>query len=139
MPHSVLIALGSNVGDRARTLRAAIDQLRAVIGVVRISRFIETEPVDAPPGSPRFLNAVVAGHTALTPQALLGELQAIEKKLGRRRSLRNAPRTIDLDLIFYSAVRMRTKQLTLPHPRACAREFVMKPFRELGLNWVSGC
>jgi 2-amino-4-hydroxy-6-hydroxymethyldihydropteridine diphosphokinase len=139
MPHSVLIALGSNLGDRARNLRAAIEQLRAVIGVVRVSRFIETEPVEAPPGSPRFLNAVVAGYTSLPPHALLAELHAIEKNLGRRRDVRNAPRTIDLDLIFYSAVRMRTKQLTLPHPRACAREFVMKPFRELGLNWISGC
>jgi 2-amino-4-hydroxy-6-hydroxymethyldihydropteridine diphosphokinase len=139
MPHSVLIALGSNLGDRGHHLRMAIEQLRGVIGVVRVSRFIDTEPVDAPPGSPRFLNAVIAGYTSLGPHALLVEIQAIERKLGRRRGVRNAPRTIDLDLIFYSALRVRSKALTLPHPRACAREFVMKPFRELGLNWVSGC
>lgn len=135
MPVSVLIALGSNLGDRVRNMRAAVDELRRVIGVVRVSRIIETDPVDAPPGSPRFLNAVVAGHTSLRPEALLDALQSIEQKLGRRRGVRNAPRTIDLDLIVYGAHRMRTKRLTVPHPRAAEREFVVAPFRELGLNW----
>ena len=136
MPFSVVIALGSNLGDRAYALRRAIHELRRVVDVVRVSAFIETEPVDAPLGSPRFLNAVVAGVTHLAPQALLDELLAIESRLGRRRSVRNAPRVIDLDLIVHSAHRVRTRTLTLPHPRFTERDFVMIPLRELGLNWT---
>ena len=125
MPHTVVIALGSNLGDRAYNLRRAIAALP--IRVVRVSAFLETEPVDAPP--PMFLNAVVVGHTHLGPHALLRALLALEKRLGRRRrGVRNEPRVIDLDLIAYGATRMRTPKLTLPHPRARQREFVMKPF-----------
>jgi len=97
MPYSVLVALGSNLGDRALSLRRAIDALRNVIRVVRVSPFVDTDPVDAPPGSPRFLNAVVAGYTDLDPQSLLSALLAIETRLGRRRTTRNAPRVIDID------------------------------------------
>ncbi|HEV2718486.1 MAG TPA: 2-amino-4-hydroxy-6-hydroxymethyldihydropteridine diphosphokinase [Thermoanaerobaculia bacterium] len=132
MSATVAIALGSNLGDRALTLRRAIRELQRVVHVVRVSTFRETEPVDAPPGSPRFLNAVVLGYTSLAPLALLEALQSIESRLGRRRTrVRNAPRTIDLDLIFHSAHRARTRQLTLPHPRYREREFVMAPLREV--------
>ena len=135
---SVVVALGSNLGDRAYNLRRAVHALRGVIDVVRVSSFIDTEPVDAPEGSPRFLNAVVAGSTRLAPQELLDELLAIERRLGRRRPAPpNAPRVIDLDLIIHSANRLRTASLTLPHPRFRQREFVMGPLRELGLQWVS--
>jgi 2-amino-4-hydroxy-6-hydroxymethyldihydropteridine diphosphokinase len=135
MPASVLIALGSNLGDRARYLRAAVGELRRVISVVRVSRAAETAAVGAPPGSPPFLNAVVAGYTSLAPEALLNALLAIERRLGRRRGVRNAPRTIDLDLILYSARLQRTPSLTLPHPRYLGREFVRGPLRELRLPW----
>src|ERR1051325_10104985 len=131
---TVVIALGSHLRDRAYYLRRAIHELRRVVDVVRVSSFVETEPVDAPPGSPRFLNAVVAGATHLAPQALLAELLAIAARLGRRRpSVRNAPRVIDLDLILHGAHRVRTRTLTLPHPRFREREFVMAPLRELRL------
>jgi len=130
---SVLIALGSNLGDRALFLRRAISELQHVIHVVRVSSFIETDPVDAPP--PKYLNAVVAGYTDLSPSALLDALHAIEARLGRRRSTRNAPRTIDLDLILHSANRIRTRTLTVPHPRYRDREFVLAPMRELRLGW----
>ena len=127
-PHTVIIALGSNLGDREYNLRRAIDALP--IRVVRISAFLETEPVDAPP--PMFLNAVVVGYTDLEPHALMNELLALEKRLGRtRRGIRNEPRIIDLDLIAYGATRMRTPSLTLPHPRAHEREFVMKPLASI--------
>ena len=132
---SVLIALGSNLGDRAYYLRRAIHELRHAVDVVRVSSFIETEPVDAPAGSPRFLNAVVAGATSLAPQELLDALLAIETRLGRRRGVRNAPRVIDLDLILHSAHRVRTRTLTLPHPRFRQRAFVMVPLQELRLGW----
>ena len=132
MSSTVAIALGSNLGDRAYTLRRALDELRRIVHIVRVSSFHETEPVDAPAGSPRFLNAVAVGHTSLAPLELLAALQAIEAKLGRRRTrVRNAPRTIDLDLIFHSAHRARTPRLTLPHPRYREREFVMTPLREV--------
>ena len=80
---------------------------------------------------------VVAGHTALTPEALLEVMLAIETKLGRRRrGVRNEPRVIDLDLIVYGGERLRTARLTLPHPRASERMFVTGPMDELGLNWL---
>jgi 2-amino-4-hydroxy-6-hydroxymethyldihydropteridine diphosphokinase len=136
VPWSVAVALGSNLGDRAWFLRRAIHELRGVVDVVRVSSFMETDPVDTPPGSPRFLNAVVAGATRLAPRELLDALLAIESRLGRRRTVRNAPRVIDLDLVIHSAHRIRTRTLTLPHPRFREREFVVEPLRELGLRWV---
>ncbi|MEA2238572.1 MAG: 2-amino-4-hydroxy-6-hydroxymethyldihydropteridine diphosphokinase [Thermoanaerobaculia bacterium] len=135
MPSSVLVALGSNLGDREVALRRAVNELRSVFKVVRVSPFIDTEPVEAPPGSPRFLNAVVAGYTDLDPRALLAALLAIETRLGRRRTTRNAPRVIDIDLILHSAHVVRTRALTVPHPRYLEREFVRVPLRELALPW----
>jgi 2-amino-4-hydroxy-6-hydroxymethyldihydropteridine diphosphokinase len=134
-PESVLIALGSNLGDRAFHLRRAIHALQRVINVVRVSSMHETDPVDAPRGSPKFLNMVVAGFTTLSPEELLQRLLEIEQRLGRVRRGRNSPRTIDLDLILHSANVRRTRELTLPHPRYRQREFVMKPYRELKLGW----
>ncbi|HET8775817.1 MAG TPA: 2-amino-4-hydroxy-6-hydroxymethyldihydropteridine diphosphokinase [Thermoanaerobaculia bacterium] len=128
----MIIALGSNLGDRGYNLRRAIAALP--IRVVRVSAFIETEPVDAPP--PMFLNAVVAGYTHLGPHVLLRELLALEQRLGRRRrGIRNEPRVIDLDLISYGAERIRTPELVLPHPRAHERDFVQQPLRALRLSW----
>jgi 2-amino-4-hydroxy-6-hydroxymethyldihydropteridine diphosphokinase len=74
---------------------------------------------------------VIVGHTDLSPEALLDALLEIEIRLGRRRTTRNAPRVIDLDLILHSAHRRRTERLTLPHPRYREREFVMRPLREV--------
>lgn len=132
---SVLIALGSNLGDRAHNIRRALHYLRDYIHIVRISAVRETAPVDAPAGSQSFLNLVVAGYTSMPPLALLDCLNDIERRLGRRRGIRNAPRTIDLDLILYSARVMRSQRLTLPHPRYLDREFVRGPLRELRLSW----
>jgi 2-amino-4-hydroxy-6-hydroxymethyldihydropteridine diphosphokinase len=133
MPFTVVIALGSNLGDRRLNLLRAIERLKRVITIVRVSSIYETAPIGAPAGSPDFLNMAVSGHTALTPEALLERLLAIEKQLGRRRtSVRNAPRMIDLDLILHSAHTTRTRTLTLPHPRYREREFVLTPMREIG-------
>jgi 2-amino-4-hydroxy-6-hydroxymethyldihydropteridine diphosphokinase len=132
VPFTVVIALGSNLEPRAWYLRAAIHALAPHVRVVRVSRVHETDPVDAPPGSPRFLNMAVAGYTSLSPELLLRELLAIEARLGRRRgTIRNAPRTIDLDLILHSAHRRHSRTLTLPHPRYREREFVLAPMREI--------
>ena len=106
--------------------------LSEVIRVVRVSAIHETAPVDAPPHSPPFLNMVVSGFTTLSPQSLLDALLAIETRHGRVRSgVRNEPRVIDLDLIVHGGHRVRTRTLTLPHPRAADRDFVMKPMREI--------
>ena len=131
----VAIALGSNLGNRRRFLRQAVDRIGAVVRVVRVSSLFETDPVDAPAGSPRFLNAVVVGLTRLAPPELLAALQRIEHQIGRRRGVVHAPRVIDLDLILYDARIVRSPALTIPHPRFREREFVLAPLRELGLKW----
>jgi 2-amino-4-hydroxy-6-hydroxymethyldihydropteridine diphosphokinase len=135
MPYSVLIALGSNLGNRRLMLARAIDELGHQLSIVRISPIHETDPVDAPPGSPAFLNMVIAGYTDRPPTQVLHLLQQIESRLARQRRLRNAPRTIDLDLILHSAHLLRTRDLTIPHPRYLERPFVMEPLRELRLPW----
>jgi len=130
---TVVVALGSNLGDRALNLRRAVHQLQRVMSVVRVSPVIETMPVDAPYGSPDFLNMALSGWTRLPPLEFLRALMAIEKSLGRVRRGRNAPRVIDLDLILHDAHRMRTRELTLPHPRARERDFVLTPLRAIGV------
>ena len=102
-----------------------------MVRIVRVSSIHETEPVEAPRGSPDFLNMVIVGRTALAPHALLREMLAIEARLGRRRSVRNAPRVIDLDLIFYGARNIHTPDLIVPHPRWMERDFVIEPLREV--------
>ena len=131
----VVIALGSNLGDREYNLRRAVDHLRRAVLLVRVSSIHETAPVDAPAGSPPFLNMVVAGLAKLGPHDLMGELLAIEKRLGRVRRGRNAPRVIDLDLILYGAEVIRTRDLVIPHPRYRHRDFVLGPLGELSLPW----
>lgn len=106
--------------------------MRPFVHVVRVSSMYETEPVDAPAGSPPFLNMAVAGYTSLPALDLLAALQAIESRFGRRRrGTRNAPRPIDLDLIIYGGHRLRTAALVVPHPRYREREFVLRPMREV--------
>lgn len=132
----VVLALGSNLGDRRLNLRRAVDALTRVVRVTRISPLFDTDPLDSPAGSPPFLNIVVAGICALSAEDLLGSIHEIEAELGRRRSIPNAPRTIDIDLILYGTMIRRSAALTVPHPRFDAREFVLAPLRELGLGWV---
>ena len=127
-PASVVIAFGSNLGARRLNLLRAVREVGKVVRLVCVSPIIETEPVDAPPGSPRFLNMVAPGWTHLAAQELVVRLLAIEQTLGRtRRGPRNAPRSIDIDLILCGGTRARTPALTLPHPRAASRAFVMEP------------
>lgn len=128
---TVVVALGSNLGDRAWHLRRAIRELSRIVRIARVSSVHETDPVDAPRGSPDFLNMVIVGRTSLPPHTLLREMLAIEARLGRRRSVRNAPRVIDLDLIFYGARQIQTRDLIVPHPRWMERDFVREPLREV--------
>ena len=140
--HSVVIALGSNLGPRERLLREALWRMRLLVTVVRTSRVHETKPVDAPQGSPDFLNMVIAGFTDLTAEELLSGLKEIEQAMGRRSRIRNGPRPIDLDIVLFSALVLRSARITIPHPRYRERDFVTAPLRELALPWVdpvTGC
>jgi 2-amino-4-hydroxy-6-hydroxymethyldihydropteridine diphosphokinase len=130
-PVFVAIALGSNLGDRARHLDAAIAALRAVLADVKTSTYRDTEPVGVPGPQPHYLNAALVGRTARSARDLLQALQAIETAGGRTRPYENAPRTLDLDLILYGALTVETPELALPHPRFRERRFVLEPLAEI--------
>jgi 2-amino-4-hydroxy-6-hydroxymethyldihydropteridine diphosphokinase len=125
-----LIGLGSNLGDRAATLAAAIARLRDAADYLEASSLYETEPVGVT-DQPRFLNQVAGIETALAPEALLVALQQIEQAFGRERTLRWGPRTLDLDLLAYEGERRDSATLTLPHPRLLERAFVTVPLLEV--------
>ncbi|MBQ6267974.1 MAG: 2-amino-4-hydroxy-6-hydroxymethyldihydropteridine diphosphokinase [Clostridia bacterium] len=128
-----VIALGSNLGDRAGNLRAAVQALDALpqTAVLQCSGVYETAPVDCAPGDGDYLNAAVRLETAMPPALLLGACLGIEASQGRQRPFRNAPRTLDLDLILYEGAAQTDPWLTVPHPRAAARAFVLVPLWEL--------
>lgn len=131
-PVRALVALGSNVGDRLRRLRRARRALDRLPGtrVLAASGVYESAPVG--PGRQRpYLNAVVALRTALKPLTLLVELKRLEAAAGRRPGRRWGPRPLDLDILSYGRVRMRTALLTLPHPLAGRRAFVTVPVADL--------
>ena len=120
------IGLGSNLGDRAVHLRAALDRLGTRGTVEAVSPFLETDPVGYAE-QPRFLNAAVRLRTTLPPDDLLRELLSIETALGRVRTIRWGPRTIDLDLLLYNDLVRDEPVLTIPHPRMHERRFVLEP------------
>lgn len=127
-----IIALGSNTGNRLALLEGACDLLADTFGALRLSQVYETEPVGCPEGSPAFLNACVEVETYLTAWEILHRCQEIEQKLGRERSgIYGAPRTCDLDLICVGKMQIATPELTLPHPRAHQRAFVLYPIRDI--------
>jgi 3-oxoacyl-[acyl-carrier protein] reductase len=132
MPTAYL-ALGSNLGDRFEILAAAVRRLRAEPGsrVIATSKFYETAPVNCPPGSDDFLNAVVAIETDRSPEDLLQLLLRIERQFGRIRSEPNSPRSLDIDLILFGDSIVRTEELSLPHPRMHERTFVLVPLAEI--------
>jgi len=133
----VAIALGSNIGDRDATLRAAIDALGPFVSNLRASSFHQTEPVDMPGSPAPFLNAAAVGETALTASVLLERLLAIEQDFGRTRPHPGASRTLDLDLILYgSAIISEPPRLLVPHPRFRERAFVLAPLAEVAGDWT---
>ena len=126
------VGLGANLGaNLSATLTQAALRLAALprTHVAALSSVWRSAPVDA--GGPDFLNAVVALDTALAPLELLDALRAIELAHGRERPYRNAPRTLDLDLLLYDELTLDTPRLTLPHPRLGERAFVLRPLLEL--------
>ena len=132
---TALIALGSNLGDSAALIEAAFEELQrlSVMPIVKSSLWC-TMPVDCPPGSPLFTNAAAALTLAVeeTAEALLARLQILEREFGRRpKTILNEPRPLDLDLITFGNEVRDTPELTLPHPRAHLRRFVLQPLNEI--------
>lgn len=128
-----VIAIGSNLGDRHARLQGAVSALEDTpeVQVVAISSVYETEPLESPTGSDKFLNAVVLIDTTLTVHTLLDRALAIEDAFGRERTETNAPRTLDVDVIVVGDRVADDEQLQLPHPRAHERGFVLVPWLEI--------
>ena len=125
------VGLGSNLGDRAAHLNFAVSRLRPLLGDLRVSRFYETVPVGAPGPQPLFLNAAAVGTATIPARPLLQALLAIEDERGRERPYRNAPRSLDVDLILYGDATIDEPDLTVPHPRFRERRFVLEPLAEI--------
>lgn len=130
------VALGANLGDPIETLLLAIDDLRALATKqqLELSDFYRTAPLDA--GGPDYINAVVRFTTELPALVLLHALQKIENQHGRIRSEKNAPRTLDLDLLLYGHEQHATEELHVPHPRMHERAFVLYPLADLAPDMV---
>lgn len=131
-----IVALGSNLGDREQTLRAAVAAIAAIDGVVvtAASDIVETPALKVhgvDEHAPSYLNAVIAVRIAITPEQLLDRLNEIENSLGRVRDERWGDRTLDLDIITAASVEQQTDRLTLPHPRAHERAFVLRPWLQV--------
>ncbi len=136
LPHLAVLGLGANLGDPVTTLHQAIGALRANSQTAdwRISPFYCTAPVGSDEAQPDYINAVAVCRTSLSPQALMQWLLDTERHFGRDRShdvARNAPRTLDLDLLMVDNLAMQTPLLTLPHPRLHERAFVLRPLLDL--------
>jgi len=136
-----LLALGANIGERRAQLDEAVRRLdeHPDIHLIRRSSVIETAPVGKT-DQPDFLNMVIAIDTSLAPLDLLHTCLLVERAMGRERAERWGPRKIDIDIVAYGRKRMRAEGLTLPHPRAHEREFVMDPLRQIDpetADWVT--
>jgi 2-amino-4-hydroxy-6-hydroxymethyldihydropteridine diphosphokinase len=125
-----VLALGSNLGERNDTLSGAVADLvdPPEVRLLAVSPVVQTKPVGGPAGQPDFLNMVVTVETTLSPAALLEHCQAVENKHHRVREVRWGPRTLDVDIITYGDLQSDDPDLTLPHPRAAERAFVLYPW-----------
>jgi 2-amino-4-hydroxy-6-hydroxymethyldihydropteridine diphosphokinase len=130
-PVTAYVGIGANLGDAAAAVRQAIDALGQLRGTTLQARssLYRSRPVDA--GGPDYINAVAKLATTLGAPELLLQLQRLEQRAGRERPYRNAPRTLDLDLLLYGGARIASAQLTVPHPRMHERAFVLVPLAEI--------
>jgi 2-amino-4-hydroxy-6-hydroxymethyldihydropteridine diphosphokinase len=125
------LALGSNLGDRSRNLRRAIEKLAAPdLHIIRESSVYETEPHGLR-DQPWFLNQVIEIATTLFPRQLLSRVKRLEREMGRVPTVRNGPRLIDIDILLYADATVRAADLEIPHPRLAERRFVLEPLAEL--------
>ena len=135
-PHTVFVAIGSNLGPSRRIVDDALATLErhGAFADLAVSRLYRTRAVG--PAQPDFLNAAFRARTHLPPHGVLEVLQAVERQFGRVRTLAWGPRTLDLDLLFHDRAVLDTSTLTLPHPRIDERGFVLAPLRDLAPDWV---
>jgi 2-amino-4-hydroxy-6-hydroxymethyldihydropteridine diphosphokinase len=133
----VCISLGSNVGDKAKNIISAYEHIIALEGIYssKFSRLYETSPVGGPL-QPLFLNAAMCIETELSPALLLRQVQDIETALGRIRTIKWGPRTIDIDILLYGSKIIHDEQLTIPHPLMHKRMFVLEPLSEIAPDIV---
>jgi 2-amino-4-hydroxy-6-hydroxymethyldihydropteridine diphosphokinase len=131
----VYFCLGSNLGDRQANLDRALDLLSQRVRIDKVSSVYDTEPVGLI-DQPRFLNLVCRIYTTLTPAGLLTLIKGIEQKMGRTPAGRNAPRPIDIDILFYGNQVIQTPDLVIPHPRLVERAFVLVPLSEIAPHLV---
>jgi 2-amino-4-hydroxy-6-hydroxymethyldihydropteridine diphosphokinase len=131
----VYLALGTNLGDRSVNLRDATAALPPAVTVLKMSPVYETQPWGIT-DQPAFLNMVINGETHLAPLVLLAHLKELETKLGRLPSVRHGPRKIDIDILFYSDLVLKTPGLTIPHPGLHERAFVLVPLADLAPELV---
>ncbi|MBI4707865.1 MAG: 2-amino-4-hydroxy-6-hydroxymethyldihydropteridine diphosphokinase [Candidatus Omnitrophica bacterium] len=127
------LGVGSNLGDRLKNIKLSIQKINALkeTKVIKVSKIIETKPLGGPKRQPKFLNACLRIKTNLSAVNLLKKLKTIEKELGRVKTVRFGPRIIDLDILLYGDGILRTKALTIPHPRLFERTFVTVPLSEV--------
>ena len=131
----MLLGLGANLGDPRAQLRGAVDRLREVHGIERVSSVYRTAPVGFT-DQPDFYNLVALGRTALAAREVLAETRRVEAEQGRSRSFPNAPRYLDIDLLDYGGELVDDPELTLPHPRMHERAFVLVPLLEVAPEWL---
>ena len=127
----VYLSLGSNMGDRERYIRTAIEKLESpTMHVLRVSPVYETAPLELT-AQRWFLNLALEAETGMFPLQLLAWVQKIERALGRLRTVPNGPRIIDIDILLYGSAQIHTDSLEIPHPRMCQRRFVLAPLADL--------
>jgi 2-amino-4-hydroxy-6-hydroxymethyldihydropteridine diphosphokinase len=129
----VYLGVGSNLGERRKNIKLAVKKIQALedTQVIKQSKLLETAACGGPAGQPKYLNAALKIRTGFSPLKLLTKLKAIEKSMGRRKTVRNGPRIIDLDILLYGDETVRSLRLNVPHARLFEREFVIKPLIEV--------
>ena len=132
---NIFIGLGTNIGNKEENLKNTIDEIKKVAEVLVCSAIYETEPIGLA-NQPLFYNQVLEIHTLLNPEALLVALKDIEKRLGRVPTVRNGPRSIDADILYYNNVIMKTESLSIPHLRATERAFVLVPLHDIAAEFI---
>ena len=134
-PIKAYISAGSNIGDKEKNLRGALENLESAVLIVQVSPFFETEPVGYA-DQPWFLNMAVEIETRLAPHGLLQHCMKIEEAFGRTRIFPNAPRTLDLDILFYGDTIIEDTDLVIPHPRLADRKFVLEPLSRIAPDFI---
>jgi GTP cyclohydrolase-4 len=134
-PVRVYLGLGANLGNRQQNISTAIEMLSRWVHVEQVSSYYETEPAGYSQ-QPRFLNAVCEAITTLAPEELFSAAKEIEVTMGRKPSFRDAPRPIDVDILFYGDSVFRSPQLIIPHPHLEERAFVLVPLEEIASEMV---